>query len=137
MGKSTISCTLFNTMIPTTGTKPPGKKLLKKMPVRTKWLILVPVSLLLISGGVVVLNAAGNSRSSGEATQVWALLMVYALVLLNGGLLLFGQAIRFRILMDVRKETRRAIRQAEKRIALKDSSSKRTAKKGKNPTKPN
>lgn len=107
------------------------------MPLRTKWLILVPVSLVMISGGLVVLDAAGNARHSGEATRVWGLLTVYALVLLNGGLLLFGQAIHFRILMDVRRETRRSIRQMEKKIEAKANALKRAVKKTKNPTKAN
>jgi hypothetical protein len=124
-------------MIPNTGTKPPGKKMLKNMPLRTKWLLLLPVSLVLVSGGLVVLNAAGNSRHSGEETRVWGLLMVYALVLLNGGLLLFGQAIYYRVMMDVRKETRRSIRQMEKKIESKANALKRAVKKTKNPTKTN
>ncbi|GAB2774664.1 hypothetical protein GCM10027275_17130 [Rhabdobacter roseus] len=86
------------------------------MSTRTKWLLLAPASLMLIGYGLCVFSEAGHLKHTGQPTVEWVLLGTYSLVLINAGIALFGQAVRYRILMDVRRETRRSLRQMEKRI---------------------
>ena len=122
-------------MIPSIDPKPPGKKLIKRMSTRTKWMILAPFGLLLFSFGITVLSEAGHQRRIGEPTQVWVLLGLYSLILINGGLVLFGEALRFRILLDVRRETRRSMRQLLRKVNSKTARKLLPEKKTKSPTK--
>jgi hypothetical protein len=117
--------------------KSPGKKLLSNMSTHTKWLLLAPFSLLLIGYGLCVFSEASNLKHTGRPTREWVLLGTYSLILINGGLSFFGQAVRFRILMDVRKETRRSIRKLETKIDSKERASRNRArsKKRKSSTK--
>ncbi|TDE17599.1 hypothetical protein [Dyadobacter psychrotolerans] len=122
-------------MIPAIDPKPPGKKLIKRMSTRTKWMILAPVGLLLFSFGLTVLSEAAHQRRTGEPTQVWVVLGLYSLVLINVGLILFGEALRFRILLDVRRETRRSMRQLLRKVNSKTARKLLPDKKTKSPTK--
>ena len=60
---------------------------------------------------------------------------LYSLVLINGGLVLFGEALRFRILLDVRRETRRSMRQLLRKVNSKTARKLLPEKKTKSPTK--
>ena len=122
-------------MIPAIDPKPPGKKLIKRMSTRTKWMILAPIGLILFSFGLTVLSEAAHQRRTGEPTQVWVLLGLYSLVLINAGLIFFGEALRFRILLDVRRETRRSMRQLLRKVNSKNTRKLKPAKKTKSPTK--
>jgi len=122
-------------MIPAIDPKPPGKKLIKRMSTRTKWMILAPIGLILFSFGLTVLSEAAHQRRTGEPTQVWVLLGLYSLVLINAGLIFFGEALRFRILLDVRRETRRSMRQLLRKVNSKNTRKLKPVKKTKSPTK--
>ena len=122
-------------MIPSIDPKPPGKKLIKRMSTRTKWMILAPIGLLLFSFGLMVLSEAAHQRRTGEPTQVWVVLGLYSLVLINVGLIFFGEALRFKILLDVRRETRRSMRQLLRKVNTKTVRKLRSDKKTKSPTK--
>jgi len=122
-------------MIPSIDPKPPGKKLIKRMSTRTKWMILAPFGLLLFSFGLMVLSEAAHQRRIGEPTQVWVVLGLYSLVLINVGLIFFGEALRFKILLDVRRETRRSMRQLLRKVNTKTVRKLRSDKKTKSPTK--
>ncbi|WP_229216417.1 hypothetical protein [Dyadobacter sp. 3J3] len=89
------------------------------MSTRTKWLILAPLGLVLFSFGLCVLSEAAHQRRIGQPTQVWVLLGLYSLALINTGLVFFGEALRFRILLDVRRETRRSMRQLLRKVNAK------------------
>ncbi len=106
-------------MIPDINPKPPGAQLIKRMSTRTKWLILAPLGLVLFSFGLCVLSEAAHQRRIGQPTQVWVLLGLYSLALINTGLVFFGEALRFRILLDVRRETRRSMRQLLRKVNAK------------------
>jgi len=122
-------------MIPSIDPKPPGKRLIKRMSTRTKWMILAPCGLLIFSFGLTVLSEAAHQRRTGVPTQVWVVLGLYSLALINGGLIMFGEALRFRILLDVRRETRRSMRQMVRKINIKAASKQKPGKKAKSPTK--
>ncbi len=122
-------------MIPSIDPKPPGKRLIKRMSTRTKWMILAPCGLLIFSFGLTVLSEAAHQRRTGVPTQVWVVLGLYSLALINGGLIMFGEALRFRILLDVRRETRRSMRQLVRKINIKSASKHKPGKKAKSPTK--
>ncbi|MCF0050877.1 hypothetical protein MUK70_07690 [Dyadobacter chenwenxiniae] len=122
-------------MIPSIDPKPPGKRLIKRMSTRTKWMILAPCGLLIFSFGLTVLSEAAHQRRTGVPTQVWVVLGLYSLALINGGLIMFGEALRFRILLDVRRETRRSMRQLARKISIKAAGKHKPGKKAKSPTK--
>jgi hypothetical protein len=105
------------------------------MSTRTKWMILAPLGLVLFSFGLTVLSEAAHQRRTGEPTQVWVVLGLYSLVLINAGLILFGEALRFRILLDVRRETRRSMRQLLRKVNSKTARKLLPDKKTKSPTK--
>ncbi len=122
-------------MIPSIDPKPPGKRLIKRMSTRTKWMILAPCGLLLFSFGLTVLSEAAHERRTGEPTQVWVVLGLYSLALINGGLIMFGEALRFRILLHIRRETRRSMRQLIRKVNTKSPIKSKSGKKAKSPTK--
>ena len=49
-----------------TDAKPPGKRLIANMPIRTKWLILAPLGLVLIGYGLCVFSEAGHLKHTGS-----------------------------------------------------------------------
>ncbi|HEV7350406.1 hypothetical protein [Telluribacter sp.] len=120
-------------IVPKSEARPPGKKLLKKMTTRTKWLLLAPVSLMLIGYGLCVFSEASNLKHTGAPTINWVLLGTYSLVLINAGISLFGQAVRYRVQMDFRRELRRSSRKMLKELEAR----KKPGKKAKSPTKTN
>ena len=117
--------------------KPPGKKLLSNMSTHTKWLILAPLGLVLIGYGLCVFSEAGHLKHTGSPTVEWVLLGTYSLILINGGLSIFGQAIRYRVLMDVRRETRRSIRKLETKLSSRERNKRARDRKRKSSTKSN
>jgi hypothetical protein len=117
--------------------KPPGKRLLSNMSSHTKWLILAPISLLLIGYGLCVFSEAGDYKHTGSPTHEWVLLGTYSLILINGGLSLFGQAVRYRVLIEVRRETRRSLSKLETKLTKKVAPRNPKPRKGKSPTKTN
>ena len=96
--------------------KPPGKRLLKRMSTRTKWLILTPISLLLISAGLCVFSGAAHFYLAGQPFRQWFLLGMYSLILFNSGVLLFGYAQRLRTAIEYRKFVRRQLRKQQKEL---------------------
>jgi hypothetical protein len=99
-------------MIPKLKNKPPGNRLLNKMRLETKSLLLAIFSVLLISMGLYVFVNALTAKNEGADGFKWGLLGTYSLVLINLGLFCLSQAIRFRILIDISKKTKKS----EKRI---------------------
>lgn len=83
--------------------KPPGKRLIKNMPLRVKWLLSATVGMMLVGYGLSVLSEAGNLKHSNAPFLRWFLLGTYSLIMVNSGLALFGQAIIFRMRIENRK----------------------------------
>ncbi|WP_229248929.1 hypothetical protein [Dyadobacter sandarakinus] len=104
------------------------------MSTRTKWMILTPIGLILFSFGLINLTEATYQRRTGQPTQVWVVLGIYSLVLINSGLVIFGEALRFRTMVNIRRETRRSMRQIMRKVNTK-SPGKAKSKKAKSPTK--
>ncbi|MCK8493703.1 hypothetical protein M0L20_17685 [Spirosoma sp. RP8] len=94
--------------------KPPGQKLVKRMSTRTKGLIVAPLGLLLFSVGLCVFSLAAQARLDGATFQQWFLRGAYSLILINGGLLLFGQAVRYRAQLDYRRFVRRELKKRDR-----------------------
>lgn len=90
--------------------KPPGRRLLKRMSTRTKWLLLAPFSLILIGYGLCVFSQAAHLKHTGEPFNRWFLLGTYSLIVINAGISLFGQAIIFRMQIENRKTIRRYLK---------------------------
>ncbi|GAB2537571.1 hypothetical protein GCM10027085_30230 [Spirosoma aerophilum] len=84
------------------------------MSTRTKGLIVAPLGLLLISVGLCVFSAAVEAKQMGAPFRQWFLWGAYSLILFNGGLLLFGQAIRYRAQLDYRRFVRRELKKRDR-----------------------
>lgn len=130
----------FNIMIPPkSAVTPPGQKLVKKLPLKTKWVLLSIAGLLLTLYGLSILVNANALRISENDSPIWMLLGLYSFVILTAGFLILGQAFRFRLLIDFRRETRKELNRLKKRIDAKrmkdlEAFRKRHVK-TKNPTK--
>ena len=96
---------------------PPGRRLVNGMSTRTKWLIMAPLSLVLIGAGLCVFSEAAYAKHNDAPFRQWFLWGVYALILINGGLLLFGQSVRFRAQLDYRRFVRRELRKRDREWA--------------------
>lgn len=125
--------------LPKSAGKPPGRKLIKRLSTRTKWILLSIAGLFLTLYGLSVLVNANALRLKGVETGQWVLLGLYSYLILAGGLLILGQAFRFRLLLDYRSETRKEIKRLKKKI---DSirmnnlkSAQKRQEKAKSPTK--
>lgn len=85
--------------------KAPGQRLVKRMPLRTKWLLCASAGLLLFGFGISVVGNASTLKADPTVTFArWFIWGLYGLILTNLGLVCFGQAIRFRVLMDINKK---------------------------------
>ncbi len=94
--------------------KPPGQRLVKRMSTRTKGLIIAPLGLFLFSVGLCVFSEAVQAKEIGAPFRQWFLWGFYSLILINGGLLLFGQAVRYRAQLDYRRFVRRELKKRER-----------------------
>lgn len=99
--------------------EPPGRRLVKRMSTRTKWLILAPLSLVLIGAGLCLFSEAGHAKHTGRPFREWFLWGTYSLILINGGLSLFGQAVRYRVQMDYHRFVRRQLKKQERELMRK------------------
>lgn len=102
--------------LPKSAGKPPGRKLIKRLSLKTKWILLTIAGLILTLYGLSVLVNANALRLNGIETAKWVLLGLYSYVILTAGLLILGQAFRFRLLFDFRGETRKEIRRIKKKL---------------------
>jgi hypothetical protein len=96
---------------------PPGRRLVNRLSTRTKWLILAPLSLLIIGAGLCVFSEAAHARHTGAPFRQWFLWGTYSLILINGGLSLFGQSVRFRAQLDYRRFVRRELKKRDREWA--------------------
>ena len=94
--------------------KPPGQRLVKRMSTRTKGLIIAPLGLLLFSIGLWVFSEAAEAKHMGAPFWQWFLWGCYGLILLNSGLVLFGQAVRYRAQLDYRRFVRRELKKRDR-----------------------
>lgn len=94
--------------------QPPGRRLVERMSTRTKWLLLAPLSLLLVGAGLCVLTEAAHAKHAGAPFRQWFWWGTYSLILINGGLSLFGQAVRFRAQLDYRRFVRRELKKRDR-----------------------
>ncbi len=99
--------------------KPPGKKMLKRMSLYTKWLLSAVIGLLLIGFGLSIFSEAANLKHTNASFLRWFLLGSYGLIMINGGLCVFGQAIIFKVKIESKKQIRKALKEREKRSTKK------------------
>lgn len=97
--------------------QPPGRRLVNRMSTRTKWLMLAPLSLVLVGAGLCILTEAAWAKHTGAPFRQWFWWGTYSLILVNGGLSLFGQAVRFRAQLDYRRFVRRELKKRDREWA--------------------
>ena len=97
--------------------KAPGQRLVKRMPLRTKWLLCASAGLLLFGFGISVVGNASTLKADPiVAFSRWFIWGLYGLILTNLGLVCFGQAIRFRVLMDINKKFNQSEKEHQKLV---------------------
>ena len=84
------------------------------MSTRTKGLIIAPLGLLLLVRVCVCSATAAQAHQAGAPFRQWFLWGGYSLMLINGGLLLFGQAVRYRAQLDYRRFVRRELKKRDR-----------------------
>jgi hypothetical protein len=94
--------------------KPPGKKMLKRMSLYTKWLLSAIGGLILIGFGLSIFSEAANLKHTNAPFLRWFLMGSYSLIMINGGLCVFGQAIVFKVRMENKKLIKKALKQRDK-----------------------
>ena len=99
--------------------KPPGKKMLKRMSLYTKWLLSSVGGLILIGFGLSVFSEAANLKHTNAPFLRWFLLGSYSLIMINAGLCVFGQAIIFKVKMENKKLIRKVLKERAKKTAKK------------------
>jgi hypothetical protein len=104
--------------------KPPGKKMLKRMSLYTKWLLCAIGGLILIGFGLSVFSEAANLKHTNSPFLRWFLPGSYSLIMINGGLCVFGQAIIFKVRMENKKLIKKALKQRDKCVKQKLSITK-------------
>ena len=97
--------------------KAPGQKLVKRMPLRTKFILCAIIGLLLFSFGISVVGTASTIRAEPNVFFFrWFIWSLYGLIITSIGLVFLGQAIRFRVLMDMNKRFSRQEKEMTKQI---------------------
>ena len=107
-----------------TNQKIPGKKMLKRMSLYTKWLLSAVGGLILIGFGLSIFSEAANLKHTNSPFLRWFLLGSYGLIMINGGLCVFGQAIVFKVRMENNKLIKKALKERDKRVKQKLSITK-------------
>jgi len=103
-------------MRPKIAKKAPGERLVKRMPLRTKWILCAAAGILLFGFGLSVVATAAFKKGMNEAFYIWFLLGLYGLILTSLGLVCLGQAVRFRLLMDINKKMNKQEKELAKQI---------------------
>jgi hypothetical protein len=66
-------------------------------------LIRAPIGLILIGTGLSMAIDAGVSKFDGAEMWVWIAYGTASLVVFNAGISIFGDAVRYKVLMDLKK----------------------------------
>ncbi|MDZ7935813.1 MAG: hypothetical protein U5M51_12800 [Emticicia sp.] len=93
--------------------KPPGKKMLKRMSLYTKWLLSAVGGLILIGFGLSIFSEAADLKHTNAPFLRWFLLGSYSLIMINGGLCVFGQAIIYKVRMENKKLIKKVLKQRD------------------------
>lgn len=92
----------------------PGRRLIKRLSLRTKYWIVGGFSAVLIGSGLAVLNEASMLKHTGATTTQWFLMGLYGYLLTIGGLGILQLSTRMRVRMDLKKEIRRELKRGRK-----------------------
>ncbi|MEA5257783.1 hypothetical protein VB264_08300 [Arcicella aquatica] len=97
--------------------KAPGQRLVRRMPLRTKYIWCTILGLLLFGFGISVVGTASTIRAEPNVVFFrWFIWGLYGLIITSIGLVFLGQAIRFRVLMDMNKRFSRQEKEMTKQI---------------------
>ncbi len=97
--------------------KAPGQRLVKQMPLRTKWILCAIAGLLLFGFGIIGIGNATALKTDPTINFArWFIWGVYGFILTILGLVFLGQAIRFRVLMDINKKLNKQEKELQRHI---------------------
>jgi hypothetical protein len=69
-----------------------------------KWRLLAPLGLATIGFGTSLLGHSVQIKTEGVATLTWFLWGTLSLVVLNAGVAIFGDAVKHRVLYELRRQ---------------------------------
>lgn len=97
--------------------KAPGQRLIKRMSLQNKWIICLIVGFVLLILGITSLaNAIYRKETQPDNFAIWLIMWIYSIVLIVLGFIFYGQAIRFKLLMDINKKINKQERELLKQI---------------------
>lgn len=99
------------------GKKPPGKKLMKNMSLKIKWLLFATLGLVLVGYGLCAFSEAAHEKHTGSPFTRWFLLGTYSLIVVGAGLSVFGQAIVYKSQIENRKMMKKLLKKNKKKSA--------------------
>ena len=97
--------------------KAPGQRLIKRMSLPNKWIICLVLGLVLLILGITSLaNAIYRKETQPDNFAIWFIMWAYSVVLIVVGFIFYGQAVRFKLLMDINKKINKQERELLKQI---------------------
>ena len=95
--------------------KPPGRKFVNRLTLKNKRIITLIAGLTLLAFGLYVMANAVAMRIEPDAVFArWFLMTLYSIVIILLAVYIFGQSIRFQVLMDMNNKMRKQERELTK-----------------------
>lgn len=95
--------------------KTPGQKLIKKMPIRTKWILTALSSFIIIGFGMTFLLESFYRLHSGFDVPTWSFLGLLSFVVVFSGLMLFSKSVTYHSEIRSRKIWKQKQKELKKR----------------------
>jgi Na+/melibiose symporter-like transporter len=97
--------------------KAPGQRLIKRMSLQNKWIICLVVGLILLALGFTSLSSAIYRKNAApENFSIWLIMWIYSIIIIVVGFVFYGQAVRFKVMMDMNKRISKQERELLKQI---------------------
>ena len=97
--------------------KPPGRRLVNRLTLRSKRVITLCSGLALLALGLYVMANAVTMRIEPNAIAArWVLMTLYSIIIILVAVYIFGQSTRFQVLIDINNKMRKQERELTKLI---------------------
>lgn len=97
--------------------KAPGQRLIKRMSLQNKWIICLVLGLILLALGFTSLSSAIYRKNAApENFSIWLIMWIYSIIIIVAGFVFYGQAVRFKVMMDMNKRINKQERELLKQI---------------------
>jgi hypothetical protein len=107
----------------------PGQKIIKKLPLETKWMLCSATGLALIGLGLCLFSEIAYVKHQGAQTSTWVIFGTFSLVIINSGIAIFGKAVVYKTEIRSRDAYRERQKGMKNRRNKKKTEHKKTLKK--------